>query len=218
LLSIYLALVFAFGGRVNAQVVQMQVYPLKSITLTDREFLTGAQQGKPAVIAGELRMPSIGPQRLPVVVLIHGSGGVSGFVHDWSELLNALGIATLIIDSFTGRGIVTTVNDRAQLGRLAMIIDAYRALEVLSKHPRIDPQRIAVVGFSRGGQAALYSSLKRFQEMHGPTNGSEFAAYITFYPACNVAYLNDIDVSDKPIRIFHGSVDNFNLIGHADHM
>jgi dienelactone hydrolase len=142
----------------------MEAHLLKSVTLTDHAFLTDAYGGKSAVIAGKLRMPRAATRRLPVVVLIHGSGGVSGFVHDWSQWLNALGVATFIIDRFTGRGIVTTVYDQAQLSRLAIIVDAYRALELLSKHPRIDSQRIAVMGFSRGDQASLYSGLMRFTD------------------------------------------------------
>ena len=51
------------------------------------------------------------------------------------------------------------------LGRLNFILDIYRALDILAKHPRVDPQRIALMGFSRGGQAVLYASLKRFKEM-----------------------------------------------------
>jgi predicted esterase len=44
--------------------------------------------------------------------------------------------------------------------------------------------------------------------MHGPS-GLEFAAYIPFYAICNIEFINDTDVSDKPIRQFHGSADDY---------
>jgi cephalosporin-C deacetylase-like acetyl esterase len=66
-----------------------------------------------------------------------------------------MGISTFTMDSFAGRGIVSTVIDQSQLGRLNIILDVYRSLAVLAAHPRVDPTRIAVRGFSRGGQAAL---------------------------------------------------------------
>jgi dienelactone hydrolase len=89
-----------------------------------------------------------------------------------------------------------------------MIYDAYRALELLSKHLRIDPTRIGIMGFSRGGRAALYASLKRFQRMHGPA-GVEFTAYLPFYALCNTTFIDDGEVSDRPIRLFHGSADDY---------
>jgi dienelactone hydrolase len=98
---------------------------------------------------------------LPAVILLHGSGGISGYVTDWEMDLNSMGVATFVIDCFKGRGIVNTNNDQSQLGRLSMIVDAYRALDVLAKHPRIDPNRIAIMGFSRGGQAALLQPEQR---------------------------------------------------------
>jgi dienelactone hydrolase len=64
------------------------------------------------------------------------------------------------------------------------------------------------MGFSRGGQAALYASLKRFQRTYGPV-GQQFAAYIAFYPPCNTVFRDDEDVADKPIRIFIGSADDY---------
>jgi hypothetical protein len=37
---------------------------------------------------------------------------------------------------------LTSVNtDQALLGRLNFILDAYRALDILSTHPRVDPSR-----------------------------------------------------------------------------
>jgi dienelactone hydrolase len=97
--------------------------------------------------------------------------------------MNEIGVAAFLLDSFTGRGITQTVTDQSQLGHLAMIFDAYRALDLLSRHARIDPSRIAVKGFSKGAFVALYASLKRFQRVYGP-KGLEFAAYIPFYASC----------------------------------
>jgi dienelactone hydrolase len=63
------------------------------------------------------------------------------------------------------------------------------------------------MGFSQGGTVALYASLMRFRGLHGPDD-REFAGYIAFYPLCNTTYLDEERVSDRPIRIFHGSADD----------
>lgn len=76
---------------------------------------------------------------------------------------------------------------------------------------RVDPKRIALMGFSPGGQAALYASLKRFQGMWNKS-GVEFAAYIPFYPDCRTSFASDTDVADRPIRIFGGTPDDYNPV------
>lgn len=192
----------------DAQVVRIEVHPLQTMTLTDQQFLTGAKDGKPTLIAGELRIPRPGADRLPAIILVHGSGGVGANVNGWSQELNKIGVATFILDGFTGRGITSTVTNQGQLSRLTMINDSYRVLELLARHPRIDPSRIGIMGFSRGGQVALYASLKRFKRMHGPSD-VEFVVYLAMYPTCNITFIDDGDVSDKPIRLFHGKADNY---------
>ena len=67
------------------------------------------------------------------------------------------------------------------------------------------------MGFSRGGQAALYASLNRFQKQWNKS-GVEIAAYIPFYPDCATTYQGDTDLVDKPIRIFHGTPDTYNPV------
>lgn len=192
-----------------SQVARMEVLPLRSTTLTDKEFLVGGKDGKPASLAGELRLPRAGTERFPVVILLHGSGGISGYVTDWEQDLLAMGVATFVIDSFSGRGISSVNNDQSQIGRFVQIEDAYRAFELLEKHPRIDPTRIVLMGFSRGGSATLYAALKRFRRDHGPASGHEFAAYLAFYPNCNVTYRDDEDITARPVRIFHGEADDY---------
>ena len=192
-----------------AQVVRGEIHLVQSVTMSDQDFLNGRKDGKPVTLAGQLRIPRPGADRLPAVVLLHGSGGVGQNVLDWESELNAMGFATFVLDAFTGRGLVSTSSDQALLGRLAMTYDAYRALEVLEKHPRVDPRRIALMGFSRGGQAALYASAKRFQRMHGPASKQEFAAYVPFYAWCGTRFIEDEDLSRNPIRMFHGTADNY---------
>ena len=205
LLSVFFSIVLP--QITNADTARLEIYSIETLTLTDQQFLLGAKDGTPARIGAELRLPP-GTARIPAIVLIHGSGGVGANIDGWAQALNAMGIAALILDTFTGRGISQTITDQSQLSSFSMIVDAYKGLELLSRHPRIDPSRIAVMGFSKGGFAALYSSMKRFQRLWG-TPGIEFAAYISFYTRCDAPLLEDEIVSDRPIRIFHGSADDY---------
>ncbi len=208
--ALFTVLTFIIGLPLSAetQVARIEIRPFQSTTLTDQEFLTGQKEGKSVVIAGELRIPKPGTDRLPAVILMHGSSGLGVVVDDWAHWYNEKGIATFAIDSFTARGIISTNDDQSQLGRLAMIIDAYRGLSLLSHHPRIDPNKVILMGFSRGGVASLYSSMTRFQAMHGPADAN-FAAYFAFYPDCRTLYHEDEKVANVPIRIFHGDADNY---------
>src|SRR6266581_6446659 len=186
---------------------RIELRPIETLTLTDQQFLTGDKNGKAVTIAGELRIPRGVNGRMPAVVLLHGSGGVGPGPELWAKHFNEMGIAAFLLDSFSARGIVSTSADQALLGRLNMILDAYRSHEVLAAHPRIDPARIAVMGFSRGGQSALYSSMKRFQQMWNPR--AAFAAYIPLYASCSTTFIGDTDLSPAPIRQFHGAADDY---------
>jgi dienelactone hydrolase len=216
-LSFLLALVclVGVGAPAQAQLARQEVHAFQSITLSDTEFLSGKQDGKPVTLAGLLRLPKVGPDKLPVVILLHGAGGMGGtgsMIDEWSLELNQIGIATFAVDSWAGRGIVETATDQTRAGRLNRIVDAYRALELLAKHRQIDPARIALMGFSHGGQSTLYSAVTRFRKAYGPANEREFAAHIAFYPACMTTYRGDDHVTTKPIRVLHGSADDYNPI------
>jgi len=89
-----------------------------------------------------------------------------------------------------------------------MIVDAYRVLDLLAKHPRIDPAKVAVMGSRAVGGVALYASLRRFQRpMPPPEMNSRgyWRSMLTVAPK----YRGDDDVSDKPIRLFHGTADDY---------
>ncbi len=187
-----------------------ELYQIPTLTLSDQQFLMGNAAGTPVTIVGQLRIAQ-GSGRLPVVLLQHASSGYDARIDVWSRELNELGISTFALDGFTARGLTDVNNNQASLGRTNFILDIYRALSILAKHPRVDPTRIALMGFSRGGQATLYASLKRFHQLWNKS-GVEFAAYVSFYPDCMTTFLSDTDVVDRPIRIFGGTQDDYNPI------
>ena len=190
-----------------------ELHQIETLTLSDQQFLKGDAAGKPVVISGQLRIAQ-GRAPSPAVILQHGSSGYAANIEVWSRALNALGISTFALDGFTGRGLVEVNSNQALLGRLNFILDIYRALGVVASCPLIDPKRIALMGFSRGGQAALYASLKRFNRMWN-TTGAEFAAYVPFYPDCMTTFISDTDVVDRPIRIFGGALDDYNPMSNC---
>jgi dienelactone hydrolase len=215
-----LAMPVAAAEPVQDIAARTELHAIQTLTLSDKQFLTGDAEAQATAVSGQLRLPAVAG-RLPVVVLIHGSGGMGANIEMWAREFNGIGIATFAIDGFTGRGLTQTSTNQALLGRLNFILDIYRGLDVLAKHPRVDPQRVVLMGFSRGGQAALYASLKRFHQLWNKS-GVEFAAYVPFYPDCATRFTGDTDVADKPIRIFGGTMDDYNPIalckGYAERL
>jgi dienelactone hydrolase len=201
-------MVISAGLPVQAQSApRTEAYAIPSVTLTTDQILAGDLKGKPVTLRGELRLPGAGTDRLPAVILLHGSGGVRDNIDAWAKEINALGVAAFVLDSFSGRGIVRTATDQTQLDALAMMTDAYRALAILSRNPRIDPTRIAIMGFSKGAVTALYSSNLRFRKLYAPS-GRGFAAHIGLYTPCNMRFRDDDQVTGAPIRLFHGAADD----------
>jgi dienelactone hydrolase len=202
-----------WSSQASGQAVTIQLFPMSTVTMSGPQFLTGSKDARPDVVAGELRVPT-GMDRVPAVVIVHGGVGVGDHEDNWAREFNEMGVAAFILDSFTGRGVADTRANLAQISVFASLSDAYRALELLSKHPLIDPTRIAIIGFSRGAFASVYASSKRFQALNGPPV-NEFAAYVGFYTPCGTTYIDDEDVSNKPIRLFHGISDDWVPVGYC---
>jgi dienelactone hydrolase len=212
-------LMTACGGAIHAQqqpdlshlALRTELHQVPTLTVSDQQFLAGDDVGATRVtVVGQLELAQH-PGRLPVVIMLHGSGGIDARAEIWSSQFHAMGISTFILDSLTGRGLSSVSADQGSLGRLNLIIDAYRALEVLAKNPRVDSSKIVLMGFSRGGQATLYASVTRFNQLWNKS-GLTFAAYLPFYPDCGTTYLMDARVAVQPIRIFQGTSDDYNPI------
>jgi len=183
--------------------------------ITVKDFLNGKVPEKTQTVWGTLNFPANAPDKnVPVVVVLHGMGGIHDSAEYWLSALNSMGLATFMVDSNWPRRkckkifkkAIPTCSDVHK--GITRIVDARRALELLSKHPRIDPARIGCLGSSLGGIGCLYQSVKRFQKMWGAP-GLEFAASVPMYPVCNFKYEEDDVMSDEPIRIHIGDLDQY---------
>jgi len=132
-------------------------------------------------ITGEFYRPP-GDEPFPAVVSLHGCAGRSQPETEKASGARyvALGYAVLMVDSFGPRGISHRCG--GEIGpTIDRVMDAYGALLYLAGLPFVDPDRIAVIGFSQGAEVALAAvalgGIETLFERH-------FRAAIAYYPWC----------------------------------
>lgn len=152
---------------------------------------------------GDLLLPKTISGKVPALVIMHGSAGVEPWATDlWAAKLNPAGAAVFVVDSYKPRGVQETNTNQLgdQVTMPSQTADALNALRVLATHPKIDSNRIYVIGMSRGGNPAFYSAWPMYQAAVN-TNGAKFAGHIPMYPGmCNIRYRADAtDKATAPI-------------------
>jgi dienelactone hydrolase len=177
-------------------------------------LLPPSSEGAATAVSGLLTIPP-GRGTLPAVVITHGCSGIGPSELGWADQLNQIGLATFVVQSLGGRQIPEVCSGQHALNIASVLVDAYRALDTLAAHPRINPSQIAIMGFSFGGRTALWTSQVRLHERYG-TPGRAFAAHLAFYPTgCYIQLAEETQVTGSPIRIFHGAADDWTPIGQC---
>jgi dienelactone hydrolase len=194
------------------------VYAFTSSTpKTLPDLVKPGARGEAVNIVGHLFLPQVSG-KVPVVLLMHGSGGIyDAMLGYWPKLLNAQGISVFSLDRFGPRGVKSTAEDQSQVPFAADVADAFAALRLLASHPSIDAQRIAIMGFSRGGVASWRTAVERIIAAQQLPEGLRFAAHIQVYSAGCSGVLRLIVkpgvFSKAPELWIHGDADDYTPIG-----
>jgi dienelactone hydrolase len=168
----------------------------------------------PSEVPAKFSLPQ--GELLPAVVIVHGSAGPDsrGIFH--TEYLVANGFAVLELDMWAARGI-SAFNQRPRT-TLDTMPDVWGAWSYLSAHPKINKDKIAIMGFSWGGVNAVTTAFGKKPKDPPPTlSTAKFAAHVAFYPVCDIWVRNGIasrvvdqtNPTGAPIQIHNGTRDDY---------
>jgi dienelactone hydrolase len=144
-----------------------------------------------------LNFPKNAKGPVPAVVLVGGTGGSAGRYEFHGPALQEAGFAVYLTDYWP-------INDRS-LSAHRYVKHAFQTLQEIQKNPAIDPKRIAIVGFSRGGKLSLLTAEEQNRDEY-MVNGTGFAAHVAFYPSCGGSELAGSETG-APVFVLTGEED-----------
>jgi dienelactone hydrolase len=144
------------------------------------------------ILHAQLYKPD-GDGPFPVVIALHGCGGLAGpsepvqpRYRDWAEQLLKTGHAVLLPDSYGSRelGPQCHAHERSVLARRERVADIMASRQWLLQQPWAERDRISLLGWANGASALLWavrpqSSSRKVEP--------DFRSAIAFYPDCRIS-------------------------------
>ena len=194
--------------ELDDQAGMQKIYFNSSNPFSFKDIINDLDSQEKQDVFGILRMPTKfkKTQKYPLIIAVAGSNGWSDHHYDYLQMYRENGIATFELCSFQSRGISSTVGTQVEVTTAMMILDSYRAHEILAQHAHIDSENIGITGWSLGGGVALFSAWKPINNAINPE--VKFAAHLPIYPPCIVTP-KLLDFGDSPIHILIGELDNW---------
>jgi dienelactone hydrolase len=163
----------------NAEIVEFD-----GSTPRDYAEVLNGDGGGDVRLRGYLTLPENPNGPLPLVIVGIGSAGFSaGREAFYSAELSRRGWAVLVVDSFSSRGFSETVSDQGRMTYATSVADTLNAFRFAIADSRFDPNRIALMGYSRGGHMALVGADERLQQ--AIVGDARFCAHVCLYPGYN---------------------------------
>lgn len=179
-------------------------------------------------VTGLLYRPLSSSQRVPVIVGLHGCGGMWSAGPDgrdrlnarsvaWTQRFLAQGYAVLWPDSFNPRGkhsVCAIPRGEPSITPSQRGLDALGALAFVAAQAGLDASRVALVGWSHGGSTVLAAVNGKDARVAGFRASGEAAtaprAAVAFYPGCGVASrMREGWLPAVPLAIFSGALDDW---------
>ncbi len=188
--------------------------PGEAVTFPSRSPFSLADAADPefspstAAVATFFRPVASPGGRAPAVLMLHGSGGVLWAREmTYARQFAAMGVAALVVDAFAARRdrASSFVDRLLNITESMMLADAYAGLRWLAERGDIDPDRIALLGFSYGGMATLYAAQEQVARAFAPQH-LRFAGHAAFYAPCIVQF-EERRTTGRPVLILMGAED-----------
>ena len=204
----FIILIYIISFHINAQNSEIISFnSANPFSLSD--IIKDLENQQQQEVFGKLTLPinSVNSKKkFPLIIGVAGSLGWRSHHHEYMEMFQENGFATFELNSFKSRDIKSTVGSQVEVTTAAIILDAYKAFEVLSNHPNIDKNKVSITGWSLGGAVALFSGWLPIKE--AITSDLKFASHLAFYPPCFFDPENT-DFTDSPIHILIGEIDDW---------
>ena len=173
------------------------------------DIITDLENQESQEVFGKLVIPidSLNNEKkFPLIIGVAGSLGWREHHYEYMDMYQKNGFATFELNSFKSRDVLSTVGSQIEVTTASIILDAYRAFEILANHPNIDKNKVSITGWSLGGAVALFSAWTPLKEVI--SKDLKFASHLAFYPPCFFDPEN-LEFTDSPIHILIGEIDNW---------
>ncbi|WNO04840.1 dienelactone hydrolase family protein [Rhodoferax mekongensis] len=158
-----------------------------------------------------------GSAKAPAVVALHGCGGLPqdrttlNYAQSrYIRIFHDAGMGVLYLDSFGPRGFHSICEQKPTERTLTEANrrqDVLAALQWLATQPEVDASKMAVVGWSHGGQTVLATADRNADGVAQAR--IKPAALVAFYPGCNVFEKQWAYSVVAPLLVMSGELDNW---------
>jgi dienelactone hydrolase len=143
------------------------------------------------------------------VIILESELCEGGFPEWASTSLNSWGYATLTIDSYADRNLPPgACIDPTALQPADTVGDVYGALRALERDPRIDPDRVALLGIWDGSTTIVVADTLEAKHRYVPAGVIPFRTFFAISPFCRIELAGANLQPYAPERIYIGERDD----------